>query len=129
MTRTAAPQIVWCFMVLLLKSLLKICRLSSCLCFSHIYSRNIHVYDDIKIETSLSFSSVVKNMSTDVSENSCTFSFIQVGTNGKSGDPVPLRRPVVAGSKFVRDHAPMGAYLGLTDIAWALQTRVRLVRG
>ena len=39
--------------VRLLNSSLKISRLSYCLYFLDIYSRNIDVYDDIKIETSL----------------------------------------------------------------------------
>ena len=57
--------------VLLLRSLLKISRLSYPLYFSHIYSRNINIYDGIKIETSLCFSLVVRRVSTNFSDNPC----------------------------------------------------------
>ena len=53
----------------LLNSSLKTSSLSCRFYFSHIYSRNINVYDDIKIETSLCFSSVVRRLSTDFSDN------------------------------------------------------------
>ena len=46
-----------------------ICRLSYCLYSSHIYSRYINVYDDVKIETSLCLSSVVRRVSTNLSDN------------------------------------------------------------
>ena len=42
--------------------------------FSHIYFRNINVYDDIKIEIGLCFSSVVRRMSTNFSDTPRTFS-------------------------------------------------------
>ena len=56
--------------VLLLKSLLKIYHLSYHFYFSNIYSRIINVYDDIKIETSLCFSSVVRRVFINFSDNS-----------------------------------------------------------
>ena len=51
------------------KTSLKISRLSYRLYFLQINSRNISVYDDIKIETSLCFSSVVRRVSTNFSDN------------------------------------------------------------
>ena len=53
----------------------------------------------------------------------------QAGINGKIGAPVPQRRPVVVGLKFVRDHAPMGASRGSTDFALDLQMRRHLAKG
>ena len=55
--------------VLVLKLSLKVSRLSYRLYFSHNYSRNINIYDEIKIETSLCSSSVVRRVSTNVSDN------------------------------------------------------------
>ena len=58
--------------VLLLKSLLKVSCLLYRLYFSHICSWNIDVYDDIKTETSVCFSSAVRRVSTNLSDNPVT---------------------------------------------------------